>query len=70
MISTVRTLQGDTWDAVAKRCLGDERLGPAIMELNFSCRETGIFPEGVLLTLPETTSASVTEELNLPPWKR
>lgn len=70
MTSTVRTLQGDTWDSVAKRCLGDEHLAPAVMTLNFPHRKMTVFPEGVFLSLPETPSAAVTKELNLPPWKR
>lgn len=70
MTSTVRTQQGDTWDSVAKRCLGDEHLAPSVMALNFTYREMTVFPEGVLLSLPETQSASVVKELNLPPWKR
>lgn len=70
MTSTERSLQGDTWDSVAKRCLGDEHLAPAVMAVNFAYREMTVFPEGITITLPEISGSQLKKELNLPPWKR
>ncbi len=70
-MSEYRTKQGDTWDIIAKRELGSEHLMPRLMELNFAQRLTSVFPEGVMLKLPEITTQERQEvELNLPPWKR
>lgn len=71
MPKTYRTQQGDTWDIIAKRQLGSENLMPALMEANLAQRRIAIFPEGVILNVPDLPEQTKTEvKLNLPPWKR
>lgn len=70
MTKTYRTIQGDTWDMIAKNQLGDEHFMSKLMEVNFQHRELSVFPSGVVLTLPEVSQTPQEIELNLPPWKR
>ena len=39
-----RTIQGDTWDRIARRFYGDERYLDLLMEGNPECLEYLIFP--------------------------
>lgn len=48
-----RTIQGDTWDRIARRFYGDERYLDLLMEGNPECLEYLIFPAGVELLVPE-----------------
>lgn len=69
MASTYTTIQGDTWDNIAYKQLGDESYVSELLEMNFDSRMYTVFPSGVVLTLPEVT-VKTDEALNLPPWKR
>ena len=62
-----RTIQGDTWDRIARRFYGDERYLDLLMEGNPECLEYLIFPAGVELLGPEKPGAG---SMELPPWRR
>lgn len=61
------TVQGDTWDGIALKTLGDERYMSQLIENNIEHADTVSFSAGVVLHIPDVkleTSAT------LPPWKR
>ncbi len=64
---TYTTAQGDMWDSIAHKTLGDVGRTDKLMLANQEHLGTHIFPSGVVLTIP-----SITESLSdsLPPWKR
>lgn len=71
MPKTYVTVQGDLFDTIAKKVLGDEHYAHRLIEENFEYRNVLIFPAGISLNLPEITtedSTQISEEL--PPWKR
>lgn len=61
------TDQGDMWDTIAKKTLGDESYMTDLIDANIEHRETVIFSANIKLVIPEitTTSSKV-----LPPWKK
>lgn len=61
------TIQGDTWDIIALKTLGSEKLMGRLIEANIEYADTVIFGAGVKLTVPEY--AAPADEF-LPPWKR
>lgn len=66
MSKTYTTVQGDMWDSIAYKQLGDVAYTDRLMSLNPQYREYFTFPAGVVLTLPDAArEASGT----LPPWK-
>lgn len=69
-MTTVTTIQGDTWDILAKKAYGKETLMDVLIQANYPHRETAIFPAGVVLNVPEVDTTSAEYEENLPPWKR
>lgn len=68
MASAYVTRQGDTWDAIAYRLWGQERLFDALMRANPSHLHVVVFPAGVTLVVPAVTIPTPTMEL--PPWMR
>lgn len=62
-----RTIQGETWDGIAFKQYGSEKLFPLLMQANPDHIHTVIFDAGVLLHIPDPP-----EEISddLPPWKR
>ncbi len=61
------TVQGDTWDGIALKTLGNERYMSQLIESNIEHADTVSFSAGVVLRIPDIkfeTSAT------LPPWKR
>lgn len=61
------TVLGDTFDIIAFKHYGDEKLAINIIEANIEYANVIVFGSGVKLTIPEIESTSST---NLPPWKR
>lgn len=62
-----RTVQGDTWDMIAKHVYGSEKYLDYLMANNFDLLDYLIFPAGItvkVIELPKTTS----EEL--PAWRK
>ncbi len=60
------TIQGDTWDRIAKRVYGDELLCDVLMQANLVYLNTAIFPAGVVLVVPETAKSVRSAP---PPWR-
>lgn len=62
-----KTVQGDTWDLIAKQQLGSEQYAPLLMAANEQLNQTLVFDANTELTLPEITNEEVS---TLPPWRR
>lgn len=70
-MKTYTTIQGDTWDAIAKNQLGSEKFTDKLVAVNFEQRKTMFFSSGIVLNLPEvSTEEQTTASEGLPPWKR
>jgi phage tail protein X len=65
--STYTTVQGDTWDIIAKKTMGNERYMSLLLNANPKNQLMVIFPAGIVLDIPP---APPTSPQNLPPWKR
>lgn len=69
MVSVYTTTQGDTWDGIAFRLWGRERLMHLLVQANPDHADTLIFPAGVTLAVPEVDpSATIQPVSELPPW--
>lgn len=66
MPDTYTTVQGDTWDIIAMRKLGSEKLMHMLIEMNQQHRETVFFSAGTVLQLPVVT---VSPAQPRPPWE-
>ena len=62
-----RTIQGDTWDMIAKKVYGAERHLDYLMASNFELLDYFIFPAGSVVKVPELP-AEISEDL--PSWRR
>ena len=62
-----RTIQGDTWDMIAKKVYGAERHLDYLMASNFELLDYFIFPAGIVVKVPELP-AEISEDL--PAWRR
>lgn len=64
---TYTTVQGDMWDMIAHKTLGDVAYTDKLILANQKYIGTHIFPSGMVLTVPK-----ITEPLSdsLPPWKK
>ena len=48
-----KTVQGDTWDLIAKKQYGDEKKLDILMMNNFSLLNYVVFPSGIAVDIPE-----------------
>ncbi len=62
---TYKTIQGQTWDQIAKEVYGSEIKADVLMAANPKQLGVFIFPAGVLLNVPELEESNT----NLPPWR-
>ena len=60
------TVQGDTWDQIAKEVYNDESKIGILMEYNFNHIGTFVFDSGVKILIPELEEE---EETDLPDWR-
>jgi phage tail protein X len=60
------TVQGDTWDAIAYRLWGEERLFMELVSANPRHLDVVLFPAGVELHVPPAPDRFIKQEL--PPW--
>lgn len=60
------TVQGDTWDIIAKKVYGNEMKADFLMANNFQALDTFIFPEGIVLNTPDLPEE---QDDDLPPWR-
>lgn len=65
-METYETVQGDTWDMIAKKVYGEERYAGYLMESNRLLLDYMIFPGGVTLSIPELTEE---QDADLPIWR-
>ncbi len=61
------TIQGDTWDIIAKKVYGKEKYLDYLMQNNYDLLDYFIFPAGIIVNTPELSSES---NLDLPEWRR
>jgi phage tail protein X len=64
--ATYTTVQGDTWDQIARRLYGDELAMHHLIAANPRQRNVLIFSAGTVLTAPAVDTAQTAA---LPPWK-
>ena len=62
-----RTIQGQTWDQIAKAVYQDETKASFLMEQNPDLIFYFIFPDGILVKTPELEVGS---KIELPPWRK
>lgn len=62
------TVQGDMWDVIAYKQLGDTRYTDALLAANPQYRNIFIFSAGIELVLPDVEKKRTVADL--PPWKR
>lgn len=67
MASTYITVQGDTWDVIAKKVYSSEQYADQLMASNFELLDLFLFSSGTVVKVPE-----LKEEIdsNLPEWRR
>lgn len=68
-MDTITTVQGDTWDTLARRAYGDERKAQKLMEAraNIALLDYQVFPGGVTVVVPELPEG--TSDSDLPAWR-
>lgn len=64
--SSYTTTQGDSWDTIAFKIWGQERMMHHLLRSNPEYFDVLIFPAGVLLNVPDLQVPK--EKLELPPW--
>lgn len=69
-MDTTTTVQGDTWDTIAKRVYGDERKAQDLMRerRNIRLLDIQVFPGGVPVATPELPEKA--PDTNLPEWRK
>lgn len=69
MATTYTTMQGDTWDVIARFCYGSELFATVLIAANPAHVGTAFFGSGVVLAVPDA-QAQTTADATLPPWRR
>lgn len=64
-MSNYTTIQGDTWDMIAKKVYDDESYTSLLMESNPQLLDYFVFPEGIVITVPEKPE----ETDDMPEWR-
>ena len=64
-MSNYTTIQGDTWDMIAKKVYDDESYTFLLMEANPQLLDYFVFPEGIVITVPEKPE----ETDDMPEWR-
>ena len=62
-----KTIQGDTWDIIAKKEYGDEKKLDLLMAHNFPILDYTIFPAGIPVNIPELPEE---EKQGWPEWRK
>ena len=63
-----RTVQGDTWDQIAKNVYGDETKIGILLENNLDCIDIVVFDSGTLIYVPELSDNEEDAEES-PDWR-
>ena len=69
-MKTVLSEIGDTWDTIARRVYGDEKLAQYLMQARGNIRllDWQVFPGGLTVTIPDKPEK--TEADDLPVWRK
>lgn len=67
MSETYITIQGDTWDMIAKYVYGAEKHLDFLMANNFPLLDYFVFPAGIEVNVPDLPKESLDD---LPVWRR
>ena len=69
-MQTITSILGDTWDTLARRAYGNERLAQLLMEERENIRllDIEIFPGGVTVAVPEKPAQEEIDDL--PDWRK
>lgn len=65
---TYTTVQGDMFDCIADKTLGDVKYKDLVMRANPAHIGTYIFAGGITLTIPDVDI--IVSDSDLPPWKQ
>lgn len=66
-MKSYQTIQGDTWDTIAKAAYGNEKRMDILMAANFPLLDHFIFPAGIRVTIPELVDQDGYE---MPEWRK
>lgn len=64
------TEQGDTFDIIASKTLGNEVLMERIIDANPDMAATLIFSSGVILEIPDIGERVAAAPASAPPWRK
>lgn len=67
-MSTYTTVQGDRWDGIAYKTMGNELYMDKIILANPEYKEVYLFSAGVVLNIPDIPRP--VPSVTLPPWRR
>ena len=69
-MQTTTSISGDTWDTIARRVYGNERLAQLLMEARENIRllDYQIFPGGVKVAVPDKPAQEDIDDL--PDWRK
>ena len=71
MSKIYNSIQGDTWDKIAKEQLGSEYLMSELIVANLSLSHYAIMPADLQIVIPDiNVSPRTIDPQLLPPWKR
>ncbi|ADL03470.1 tail protein X [Lacrimispora saccharolytica] len=62
-----KTVQGDTWDMIAKKAYGAEKYLDHLMRNNFGLLDYFVFPAGILVNTPSLPNREI---IGLPEWRK
>lgn len=65
-MSTYTTIQGDTWDVIARKELGDVKYTGNVMMANLKYHSYFVFPAGIILQIPDVDTTQPSTPV---PWK-
>jgi phage tail protein X len=67
---TMTTRQGDTWDMLALRIYGSDKLGYLLLQANPEYMWVIYLPAGLTLSVPQLPVSAKIKSSPLPPWAR
>ena len=65
-MSTYTTIQGDTWDVIARKIFGDTKYTGNIIMANLRYMDYFVFPSGIELSVPDVDTTQPSAPV---PWK-
>ena len=67
-MKTYRTVQGDRWDGIAYKTMGNSLYMDKLILANPQYKETYLFPAGIILNIPDIPEPE--PAAGMPPWRR